>query len=180
MLPTRIATGLTSSPASGTVPKVCDTRGAVAMPATRLMTRASVSRLSARRRVWSSRQSGTPQARMAATAMNESWKLMSPSQAGFHSSIPKPAAASALSATYSDAEASANWSIVHITAARTALGGNPTAATNSQMQTVASRLRTKCPRCSSGSHHSMRLTSAKTMPVCSPETASRCDSPLRE
>ncbi len=64
--------------------------------------------------------------------------------AGFHSSIPKPAAASALSATYSDAEASANWSIVHITAARTALGENPAAATNSQMQTVASRLRTKC------------------------------------
>jgi len=33
-----------------------------------------------------------------------------------------------LSATYSDAEASANWSIVHITAARTALGENPAAA----------------------------------------------------
>ena len=45
---------------------------------------------------------------------------------------------------------------------------------------AASTLRTRCPRLRSGSHHSARVTSAKTMPVCSPETASRCDSPLRE
>ena len=117
---------------------------------------------------------------MPATARNESRKLMSPSQAGCQSSIPKAAAASALSATYSDADARAVCRTVHMTAARTALGGAPAAATNSHTAPAASTLRTRCPRLRSGSHHSARLTSAKTMPVWSPDTASRCDSPLRE
>lgn len=117
---------------------------------------------------------------MAATAANESWKLTSPIQAGFQSSMPKAAAARAFSATYSEAEASAACSSVHITAARTALGGNPAAATKHQTAAAASRLRSRCPRRSSGSHHSSRLMSTKTIPVWSPDTASRCDSPLRE
>lgn len=32
----------------------------------------------------------------------------------------------------------------------------------------------------SGSHQSSRLASRKTMPTCNPETASRCEVPLRE
>ena len=83
---------------------------------------------------------------MAATATNESWKLMSPSQLGFQTSIPNPAAARAFSPTYSDAEASAACRTVHITAARTALGGNPAAATKSHTATAASRFFSRCPR----------------------------------
>lgn len=128
-LPSRIAAGLTTTPASGTMPNVCDTRGTVASVAARLTASASVIGFSARRRVRSRRQRGTPHARIAATAANESWKLMSPSHAGFHNSMPKAAAARAFRPLYSDAEARADWSIVNITAALTALGGNPAAAT---------------------------------------------------
>ena len=105
---------------------------------------------------------------------------MSPSQLGFQTSIPNPAAARAFSPTYSDAEASAACRTVHIAAARTALGGNPAAATKSHTATAASRFFSRCPRLKSGSHHSARLTSAKTIPVWSPDTANRCDNPLRE
>ena len=105
---------------------------------------------------------------------------MSPSQAGFHSSMPKAAAARAFMPTYSDAEARANCRSVHITAARTALGGNPAAATKSQTAAAATRLRSRCPRRSRGIHAVARFMSRKTMPVWSPETASRCENPLRE
>lgn len=101
----------------------------MASVAARLTASASVIGFSARRRVRSRRQRGTPHARIAATAANESWKLMSPSHAGFYNSMPKAAAARAFRPLYSDAEARADWSIVNITAALTALGGNPAAAT---------------------------------------------------
>ena len=110
-------------------PERAGQHGAVASVAARLTASASVIGFSARRRVRSRRQRGTPHARIAATAANESWKLMSPSHAGFHNSMPKAAAARAFRPLYSDVEARADWSIVNITAALTALGGNPAAAT---------------------------------------------------
>ena len=54
---------------------------------------------------------------------------MSPIHAGFHNSMPKAAAARAFNPTYSDPTANAACNKVHITAARTALGGKPAVAT---------------------------------------------------
>lgn len=105
---------------------------------------------------------------------------MSPIQAGFQRSMPKAAAARAFMATYSEAEARAVCSSVHMTAARTALGGNPAAATKHHTAATTATLRSRWPRRSRGSHPSSRFTSAKTMPVWRPETASRCENPLRE
>ena len=105
---------------------------------------------------------------------------MSPNQLGFHSSIPNAAVARAFIPTYSEVEANAACRTVHITAARTALGGNPAAATKSHTAPAASRFFSRCPRRSSGSHHNTALMSTKTIPVWSPDTASRCESPLRE
>lgn len=124
-----MTTGPSNAPATGTIPKRWETSGAVASDAARptihVATSASTIRWPVRRRL----QSGTPQARMAATAKNESRNPTSPSQAGFQISMPKAAAASAFSPTYSDPAASAPCNNDAITAARTALGGNPATAT---------------------------------------------------
>ena len=72
-----MTTGLSASPTTEIWPKVWEIRGAVAADAENPMARVVVSISMLLRRVRRRRQRGSPQAMMPATAMNESWKLMS-------------------------------------------------------------------------------------------------------